>query len=381
MKKYILVITLFLALLSCERMNDTNRMEINVNEAEIVNDEDLNKYIEELDFFIVDTTQIIFNQVNKIISDDSFIILLTGKGRKEVIVIDKDSKLFGRINYYGGGPGEFKNINDITYNFKTKEIIIYDIVSRSLFSYDLKGTFRWQKKIDLQAEKIITDDEYYYFYTNKLFSELGANREVVVLDSACKKVNSFFKYKEEPFNFRLTISQVFSRNDKNQIFYSNVFRDTIYQVSNKNCVPYLILKFDEKIPTKYTQDADSYNNNSKHYVFNHGLFSLNEKWICFRIKRKGNFKDLYLKKDHDSFIETAYTQLSKNIYLSNPLGNDSQNFYYAILPQWIEEHKEEFYDFLKKYDHPELIAYFNKNLLYFNPIIVRVKFVSRTIPV
>ena len=374
--------TLFVALIlaaivfSCTRRIDNTKSDIEIHAAEIINDEGLTKYIDDVCFTIVDTTLLYYSMVNKIIIDDSLLIILVGKERKEIVIVNKDGHLHGRIDFKGSGPGEYKQISDCTYNFKTKEILIYDIVTKSIYSYNLRGQFKWQKKIGLQAVNFITDDKYYYFYTKKLISELGDNKEIVVLDKDFNLVNSFFKYKEQPDRFRFSAHQVFSRNDRSEIFFSNVFRDTTYKVSSKECVQYYTYHIEEEIPNRYTHDQDLYNNYFRYYIFHFGLFESTQNWIYFNVLKKGYLKDIYMSTNRKYFIETTYTQVSKNIYLSNPLGSDNQYFYYAILPKWIEEHAGEFHEFLSKYNRSDLISYFNKNLLNFNPIIVRLKFIE-----
>ncbi|TSA37314.1 MAG: 6-bladed beta-propeller [Porphyromonadaceae bacterium] len=377
MKQCVLIMILMGALISCVRKTENSKMELKINDAEMINGDGLNKYIDKLDFTIVDTTVMYFTLIDKIIVDDSLLITLVGKERKEIAIVDKGGHLYGRIDCLGSGPGEYKQISDCTYNFKTKEIIVYDIVTKSLYSYNLRGQFKWQKKLDLQAVNFITDDQYYYFYTKKLISELGNGKEIVVLDKNCHLVNSFFKYKEQPDRFRFSADQVFSRNDRNEIFFSNVFRDTTYKISSKECVPYYTYLVDEEIPTRYTVDRDLYNNYFRKYIFHSGLYESTQNWIYFNVIQKGHLKDFYLSTDGKYFIETSYTQVSKNIYLNNPIGYDNQYFYYAILPRWIEDNVDEFYKLLAKYNRSDLISYFNRNLLYYNPIIVRVKFIDQ----
>jgi len=376
MKQFVLIMILTGALISCVRKTGNSKMEIKILDAEMINDDGLNRYIDKLDFTIVDTTLLYFSQIDKIIVDDSLLINLVGRERKVIVIVDKGGHLYGKIDYLGGGPGEYKQITDYTFNFKTKEIIVYDMATRGLYSYNLRGQFKWQKKLDLGAVNLITDDQYYYFYTKKFISELGSGNEVVVLDQNFKLVNSFFKYTEQPDRFRYSADQVFARNDRNEILFSNVFRDTTYKISSKACVPYCTYRVNEEIPTRYTVDRDLFNNYFRKYNFYSGLYESTQNWIYLRVVQKSFFKDFYLSIDRKFFIETANTHISKNIYLSKPIGCDNQYFYYAIHPGWIEDHVDEFYKLLTKYNRPDLVSYFDRNLLNYNPIIVRVKFID-----
>ena len=374
MKKYVVFLALLGSILSCARTTENSKVEIDIQSAEMISSDSLNMLVDQLDFIIVDTAQIYFSLVRKIISDDSIMIILVGKNRKEIVIMDQYGHLNARIDYIGSGPGEYKNITDITYNFKTKEIIVFDIVSKNLYTYNLKGQYISQKKIDLQASNCITDDEYYYFFTEKLISELGKGKEIIVLDKNCNLVNSFFEYKQQPDRFRYSADQVFFRNERSEIFFSNVFRDTTYRISSKECKPSYIYNINNKIPTRYTIDRDLFNNNFRNYNFHSGLFGSTKNWIHFNVVKKNQSIDYYLSNDRQQFIATNSTQISRNIYLSEPIGFDNQYFYYAINPDWIDNHIDEFNELLLKYNRSDLVAYFDKNILNYNPIIIRIKF-------
>lgn len=376
MKKIVFIMLLCVFLLGCKRNPEGSGIEIKVANAEMMNEDRLYEFVDKLEFTVIDTTLTYFTYINKIIVDDSLLIILVGKERKEIVIVDKAGHLNGRIDYLGGGPGEYKQITDFSYNFTTNEIILYDIVTKSLFSYDLKGNFNWQKKFDLYATNFITDDQFYYFYTKKLISELGRDHEVVVLDKNFKLINSYFTYSEQPERFRYSAVQVFDRTEKSEILFSNVFRDTTYIVSSKTCAPYCNYSINKELPTGYTLDRDLFNNYFKKFNFFSGLNTSTQNWLYFRVTENSYFMDFYIATVGKHFLKTYNGQLSKNIFLSNPIGHDNQFFYYSISPDLIENHIDELNKLLQKFNRPDLVSYFDKDLLSYNPIIVRIKFVD-----
>lgn len=373
MKNNIILIAA-IVFIGCSKEQNPIQNEFRIDNATIVKNDELNHFIERIEFTIIDTTQIYCTRINKIISDDSLLIILIGRERRQIIITNCNGLIKGNIDYLGQGPGEYKQITDFTYNYKAKEIIVYDIVSKSLYGYNLEGQFLWQKKIDLQAVNIITDDQYYYFYTKKLISGIGLGKEIVVLDKNLKIVNSFFSYTEQPIRFRYSAENVFSRNMNNEILFSNVFRDTTYKISAKRIDAYYTYSISEEIPKRFTTDSDLYNTNFRNYVYNKGRFALTNNCTFFNIIRKGYSKDFYIVGKKQNMIETLSSQISKNIFLNYPIGSDNNYFYYSLLPSWLEGHVDEFYELLKRYNRSDLITYFNKDILNFNPVIIRIKF-------
>jgi len=327
--------------------------------------------IDEMEFIIIDTMETTFSKIDKIIVNDSINILLVGKVHKQVLVCNRSGKLIGKIDRLGGGPGEYKKINDITYNYQTGEIIIWDIVTTSLYAFDISGKFIWQKKLEIYADNLITDDNNYYFYTDKLVSKLAKDKEVIVFNKSFELVNSYFHFTDHPNIFRYSAEEVFSRDTQGNIIFSNAFRDTVYQITPKSCSPYIIYLFNDDIPQKFTRDINSYNNHFRDYTYNLGSFCSNADWNYFNIVKKGYLKDFYHNKETGEIFETTYSQVSSTIYLGNPVGSYGNCFYYSILPEWIDN-LSDFHQLLIDYQRPDLVNYFNKNILHYNPIIARV---------
>ena len=346
---------------------------LSVCESPYLKDYQIQDQISKVDFLVIDTTQALLSDIRKIIVDDDLSFVFPGKVEQGILIVNSEGKINGKINYLGGGPGEYIDITDFTYNFNTKEIILLDIVTKNVYAYDLKGKFRWQKKIDMQATQLITDDEFYYFYTHRRPIEIGQKTRIVVMNSDFKVVNSYFPNSESQGS-NANANNVFSRNADSQILFSNRFVDTTYHITDKECKTYLLYHVTNELPSKYLANLVLYNANFRNYSFIQGEFFISGDWLCMSTAQKARPIDYYYNlKSHASF-RTAWTQLSNKIHLKSPIYGDKDWFYYALSTEWIDQSKEQWLDFLRKFGREDLISYFNGEILNYNPVIVKIKF-------
>jgi hypothetical protein len=374
MKKTILLLLSMLPIfMHCTRPAENNSLALSVCESPLLKDSQIQDQISKVDFLVIDTTEALLSSIRKIIVDKELSIIFPGKNEQGILIVNSKGKMNGKINYLGGGPGEYIDITDFTYNFKTKEIIILDIVTKSVYAYDLKGKFKGQKKINMQATQLITDDEFYYFYTHRRPIEIGQITRIVVMNSDFKVVNSYFPNSESQGS-NANADNVFSRNSDNQIFYSNRFVDTTYLITDKACNNYLLYHVANELPSKYLANLVLYNANFRNYSFIEGEFFISGDWLCLSTAQKARPIDYYCNLKSLANFSTAWTQLSTKIHLKSPIYSDKDWFYYSLSTEWIDQSKEQWIDFLRKFDREDLVNYFKGEILNFNPVIVKIKF-------
>src|SRR3989339_1549400 len=294
MNKVSLLSCIILLILSCDNKGKYSEQGITLSNIEFVRNSEIQRYIKNIDFFVIDTTKLLISSINKMVVDNDCYILQIGKVHNEIVILKKDGSIIGRIDRKGSGPGEYKDLTDFTYNFRKKEILIFDILSKSIYSYSLNGNFNFQKRLNIQATNLITDDQCLYFYTQKLPSEIGDGREIIVFDENYNHINSFFEYPDQPYKMRSSASSVFTRNCKAEIFFSNEFRDTTYLIDKANCVPFLIYNIPNELPKRFSTDLNLYNENFRNYSNHRGYFTMTDNWVSFNLQEKGRSYDYYL---------------------------------------------------------------------------------------
>ena len=357
----------------CTHPAENNGSTLSVCEGPYLSDNQIQDQISKVDFLVIDTTQALLSNITKIIVDDDLSIVFPGKMEQGILIVNSEGKINGKINYLGGGPGEYKDITDFTYNFKTHEIILLDIVTKSVYAYDLKGKFKWQKKINMQATQLITDDEFYYFYTHRRPFEIGQKTRIVVMNSDFKVVNSYFPNSEKQGS-KANANNVFSRNGESQILFSNRFVDTTYHITDKECKTYWLYQITNELPSKYLANLELYNANFRNYSFIQGEFFISGDWICMSTAQKARPMDYYYNQKSLASFSTTLTQLSTKIHLQSPIYSDKDWFYYSLIPGWIDQSKEQWIVFLHKFGREDLVKYFDGEILNYNPVIVKIKF-------
>lgn len=371
-KRFLWLLSLPLIIWHCTHPIENNGPALSVCESPYLKYSQIQDQISKVDFLVIDTTEALLNDIRKIIVDKDLSIIFPGKVEQGIMIVNSEGKINGKINYLGGGPGEYKYITDFTYNFKTKEILLFDAVTRSIYAYDLKGKFKWQKKTAVPATQLITDDKFYYFYTHRRPIEIGQKTRIVVMNSDFEVVNSYFPDSEKQGSYA-NANNVFSRNADNQILFSNIFVDTTYHITEKECKTYLLYHVTNELPSKYLANLELYNANFRNYSFIREFFICGD-WICITTVQDEKYTDYYHNLKTSSDFRTPSTQLSAKIHLRSPIYSDKDWFYYSLTPGWIDPSPEQWIDFLRKFGREDLVKYFDGEILNYNPVIVKIKF-------
>ena len=101
---------------------------------------------------------------------------------------------------------------------------------------------------------------------------------------------------------------------------------------------------------------------------------ISEDWIFISTAQKDRLIDYYYNLKISGSFRTAWTQLSTKIHLKSPIYSDKDWFYYSLTPEWIDQSKEQWIDFLRKFGREDLVKYFDREILNYNPVIVKIKF-------
>jgi len=141
-KRLLWLLSLPLIFGHCTHPVEHNGLVLSVGENPYLADSQIQDQISKIDFLVIDTSEALLRDIRKIIVDEDLSIVFPGKDEQGILIVNSAGRINGKINYRGGGPGEYRNITDFTYNFKTKEIILLDIVTKSVYAYDLRGKFK-----------------------------------------------------------------------------------------------------------------------------------------------------------------------------------------------------------------------------------------------
>lgn len=101
----------------------------------------ISNFIDSVEFVILETVpESLIADIGQVMLVDSLIVV-TDKKIACLFFFDHNGKYLYKINRKGRGPGEYLDITKALWDEKKRELIIWDLASRSLLFYTLDGTF------------------------------------------------------------------------------------------------------------------------------------------------------------------------------------------------------------------------------------------------
>lgn len=204
------------------------------------------------------TDKCLIGEITKLCSDKNLFVVFD-KRNQSVFRFSSKGHFLGNIGGKGRGPKEFTELCDVSLDKKRKEICLLDLGGRKIMYYNYSGVF-------LREESM-------YYYTQIEFSEdkmilntgIAQNEMAPVLDYSRLVVSSkgnqrpLYKGFTFPGNQRNNFNWAKPaplQTCKNQVFYSHVLSDTLWQIKNNYCIARYVLDFPERnaLFTKNEQD-------------------------------------------------------------------------------------------------------------------------------
>ncbi|MFC0263096.1 6-bladed beta-propeller [Fontibacter flavus] len=146
MKKYIILSWILVLQLSCSSQNDQN-------EGEIIEVRNFGKFIETDQFdilpFFDKSTYILLDvpeelelyQADKILAGDGLYFIMDAELGNGIFIFEETGNFVAEIPIGGNGPGEIPDLEDLTYNFDTKTLLVLGAYGRKLFEFSTIGEF------------------------------------------------------------------------------------------------------------------------------------------------------------------------------------------------------------------------------------------------
>lgn len=332
--KFYLAILLLLVTLGACTPNEKNISLTNL-ETITVNWNDIK---ERLDFslFVEDSVQIIklesltdddiIGEITNLIYENNLLYIADNLS-KSVFVFDLTGKLLTKIHKYGGGPGEYVNITDITV-YGTN-ILIFDSYAQKVFFYNENGKFLK----DISTAKIwgmgLFDQNDMLFFVNDNSPSASGNYQLFSYDIEKDEFEYYLPFSASHANWGWSINKYYSTNKDEALIYHCPY-DTLYKVNDNKIEASFYLDFgNRRLPQSYLkgngiralQVAENSNYvkgaNSIHLTDKHLFFSFNDA--------KHDYLSIYNR-------QTKELVTTKSLFF-NQLGNlkfQTSNNYYTI---------------------------------------------------
>ena len=146
MKNYLILFCITFLQLSCSLRNDQNG-------KEILEERNYGQFIESGQFDIVPffgkSTYVLLDvpeeldlyQADKILAGDGLYFIMDAELGNGIFIFKETGDFVAEIPIGGNGPGEIPDLEDITYNFDNKTLLVLGAYGRKLFEYSPSGEF------------------------------------------------------------------------------------------------------------------------------------------------------------------------------------------------------------------------------------------------
>lgn len=153
----------------------------------------------------------------------------------------KDGNHLASFKKQGRGPGEYIDISDFYIDQKEKTLEILDTGTGRIFIYDLQSLdFVSEITLPVHTRNVNKSGGIYYLDTGRFSNEVDGKRTnsgVIAFDPETGTLKPLFDVVRPEEEYRYFNIRGFSRNGAGQIFYSQAWDNTFYQIENLEAKP------------------------------------------------------------------------------------------------------------------------------------------------
>ncbi|WP_457288827.1 6-bladed beta-propeller [Pedobacter sp. UYP24] len=280
------------------------------------------------------------NDFEKVFLIDSLIIV-PQKERGEILMFDLNGKPKRKLRLMGSGAGKILDMSDVFLNKTTKVLEVLDKKVTKVFSYDLKGKFIKEVRLNdfkFTGFRFVSNSEFYVFERIRTRSN---NDRLGVFDKDFKYINSYLKI-PDPIAGMNYLRQHILEVYKDSVYYIPLLENKIYNVTKKGAQP--VYEFDAPDAYKVTDNFMAKNKftnlgqfllemeTSKLIICTDHLY-ITDDFIYFSYRTEKGWKKLLYSKHTQKVVEHTYLKLDNaaSLELTAPvIGTDGDNFAYLI---------------------------------------------------
>lgn len=290
----------------------------------------------------LDTTEVI-GKIDKIQIEKGNIYIMDEGKAKGLFCFTMDGKLKWKYGLQGHGPGEFINLGD--FQVRDDKIYLFDNIGFKILQLDTSGKmttyFRTPKQAGFYPCNIYIDDNHkVVLYGMDMGDYKSFPYEMVVMDSACRQMQSFhFSKTQNPSveRWRFSESSIQPFNHNNGFYFTKAMTDTIYNFSSGAFGRKYAVDFgDYKIPSKMrrSQNFSLTDFFKSQYCGDIQQIFENDSLLTFRFQQGGNPNFVFLDKStlQNKIYRTILVDFNKQFNTLNIIGSWNNKFIIAIEP-------------------------------------------------
>lgn len=274
-----------------------------------------------------------------LVTEDSIIMILDEK-QQSIFLFSLEGEFLNVIRKLGGGPEEYRNIKDFTYDKSENSIVVLDIGTQSLIYYTVPDCkFRIRKRIE-QRQVLGYRIDYFsnkYIFNRMNYESKEFNGQLAISNTGDLAVLTSGMPQCEPLlNTATSIPHPLDVVDST--FYSLDFlNDTIYTYSESKILPAYYFKYDlstaNTVAKELMNGANRYGDNYIEKLFSDAgiwsfsnLFSTSDYfYFNFSYKNKG-VVNIFNKKTLKTYAITAFPTYRDKYYINPPVARFKDYF-------------------------------------------------------
>lgn len=331
----LLIFSLASILASCTREKNNMKeikeiIEINPNEAK--DKIYLSELVDSLMYIKLQTDpNCIIGRITKIYIKEKFIYIVDAT-QQVVFVFDKQGKFVSKLDKLGKGPDEYLHINHVFVENDEKFVEIIGsrgkdikLLKYSNIKFELLDDNERMPKVSSNSCRREGDT---YYYATQQIDNIVFNKSTnasILVSKNGEIVKELFRKKIVTNNSYFSFnSECFTLNDKNELFVSNMYDNTFYQLSNMNAYPIITIDFgnhgiDNSIGLKSTNEQLEYLKTCRNKAFFPVLDINNSNILVFTYL----FKDDLIDSGPYHFIKLKKTN---KVFHTKRIINDLTSF-------------------------------------------------------
>jgi len=388
MKKYIFLLFILYAALSCNRNRNrntnTNTIELNYSIQNI--DIDVKSEDEFLFSLLYDSCEIItlnsikenLGEISKIRIDSSSIYILS---QNKLYLFNKKGIFLNIYDKKGKGPKEYLNIEDFIVTETDVQFI--DFNQQKVIFLDKSLHYIKNTPIDFYASSFYQANDKTYIFNHNSSGYNDSNNKISIRDERFKVIDGFFPMSKTFMYYYYVIEKNNYCQIGNNIHFLHSPYDTIYQFKDRKITPVYALNFgDYKMPLKnyekkYNDIYEFYLSAKKsNYVCYVDSYFENDSSLFFSYGLKGVRKHVFYNKKNNKILNSSsfvddinfLNFKMKSTYDNYPSAITSTHHYYVLqsyeLIQRIDKNKVK---------NNKLVELKDKINIYSSPIIFKMR--------
>lgn len=251
--KKILVLCGVLALLSsCARKTEGNLRVLTVNMGDTSDYVKLSDVVSSSEYIPLETNDsIIIDDIVKVISHKETLYVAD---RFAIYKYDSEGRFQSKFDKHGIAPDEYIHLSDFYIGDKG-DLWILSRGGKTLYNYDWKGSLKEAIQLNCWATKMYPiDEEHLLLYVGNEKSE-DNYCQLVVLNPRIRKITERYlpiDDKKSEYLHVMGRNYFLPINSEGNIYFYQMFNDTIYQVEKNSLIPAYYVNFgDRNIPASF----------------------------------------------------------------------------------------------------------------------------------